>query len=71
MMSMITVPMVGDFYEDEYGSLYEITEINDEGIVTICRLRDKTILTVSLSKVRWWISNRALTTYLTAEEISK
>ena len=62
-------PMVGDFYEDEYGSLYEITDVTEGGVVVLCRLRDKRILTTSLSKVRFWISNGALTTYLTKDEI--
>lgn len=62
-------PMVGDFYEDEYGSLYEITDVTEDDVVVLCRLRDKRILTTSLSKVRFWISNGALTTYLTKEEI--
>lgn len=62
-------PMVGDFYEDEYGSLYEITDVTEDDVVVLCRLRDKRILTISLSKVRFWISNGALTTYLTKEEI--
>lgn len=63
-------PMVGDFYEDEYGSLYEITDVTEDDVVVLCRLRDKRILTISLSKVRFWISNGALTTYLTKEEIT-
>lgn len=62
--------MVGDFYEDEYGSLYEITDVTEDDVVVLCRLRDKLILTISLSKVRFWISNGALTTYLTKEEIT-
>ena len=62
--------MVGDFYEDEYGSLYEITDVTEDDVVVLCRLRDKRILTISLSKVRFWISNGALTTYLTKEEIT-
>lgn len=70
-MSMITVPMVGDFYEDEYGSLYEITDVTEDDVVVLCRLRDKRIITISLSKVRFWISNGALTTYLTKEEVAQ
>ena len=62
--------MVGDFYEDEYGSLYEITDVTEDDVVVLCRLRDKRTLTISLSKVRFWISNGALTTYLTKEEIT-
>lgn len=63
-------PMTGDFYEDEYGSLYEITDVTEDDVVVLCRLRDKRTLTISLSKVRFWISNGALTTYLTKEEIT-
>lgn len=61
--------IAGDFYEDEYGSLYEITDVTEDDVVVLCRLRDKRTLTISLSKVRFWISNGALTTYLTKEEI--
>jgi hypothetical protein len=59
---------VGDFYEDEYGTIFEIvaTTINS---VTINRLRDNVAQTLDVSMVRSWISNGALTIYLSADEI--
>lgn len=60
---------VGDFYEDEYGSLYEITSVK-VNTVSLNRLRDDVTQTLCISTVKNWISNKALTVYLTAEEVS-
>ena len=59
----------GDFYEDEHGSIYEVVDV---GINTImmCRLRDNQTLVIDHARVRNWISNGALTVYLTADEVS-
>ena len=61
--------MVGDFYEDEYGSIYEVTHIT-LNTITLCRLRDNVTLDVEPYTINTWISNGALTVYLTAEELS-
>ena len=60
---------VGDFYEDEHGSLYEITSVKVD-TVSLNRLRDDVTQTLCISTVKNWISNKALTVYLTAEEVS-
>jgi len=61
--------MVGNFYEDEYGSLYEVTDIT-LNTVTLCRLRDNHTFDVEPYTINTWISNGALTVYLTAEQLS-
>jgi hypothetical protein len=61
--------MIGDFYEDEYGSIYHIIDIT-LNTITLCRLRDNLHIEVEPYTINTWISNGALTVYLTAEELS-
>ena len=61
--------MVGDFYEDEYGSIYEVTHIT-LNTITLCRLRDNHVFEVEPYTINTWISNGALTVYLTSEQIA-
>jgi len=61
--------MVGNFYEDEYGSLYEVTDITLNK-VSLCRLRDNHTFEVEPYTINTWISNGAMTVYLTSEQIS-
>ena len=65
-MSQLTA---GDFYEDEHGSLYEVVDVAPKGIM-LCRLRDNKTIVVEHHTVHNWISNGALTVYLTSEEIA-
>ena len=59
----------GDFYEDEHGSLYEVADVAPKGIM-LCRLRDNTIFEVEHHTIYNWISNGALTVYLTSDQLS-
>lgn len=61
--------MIGDFYEDEYGSIYHVIDI-ELYTITLCRLRDNHIFEVEPYTINTWISNGAMTVYLTAEELS-
>jgi hypothetical protein len=60
---------VGDFYEDEYGSLYEVVDVASKGIM-LCRLKDNKTIIVEHHTIYNWISNGALTVYLTSEQIA-
>lgn len=60
--------MVGDFYEDEYGSIYHVIDIT-LNTITMCRLRDNNIFEVEPYTINTWISNGALTVYLSADDI--
>jgi hypothetical protein len=60
--------MIGDFYEDEYGSIYHIIDIT-LNTITMCRLRDNSIIEVEPYTINTWISNGALTIYLSADDI--
>jgi len=61
--------MVGNFYEDEYGSLYEVTDITLNK-VSLCRLRDNKTISVEPHTISNWIKYGALTVYLTSEQLS-
>ena len=61
--------MVGNFYEDEHGSLYEVTDITLNK-VSLCRLRDNKTVSVEPYTINTWISNGAMTVYLTSEQLS-
>lgn len=61
--------MVGDFYEDEYGSIYHVIDIT-LNTITLCRLRDNHMFEVEPYTINTWISNGAMTVYLTSEQLS-
>lgn len=60
--------MAGDFYQGKDGLLYEVLKVSRDK-VWLNRLRDNVTQQHDLSDVDTWMSNGALTIYLTAEQV--
>jgi len=60
--------MAGDFYQGNDGMLYEVLKVSSNK-VWLNRLRDNVTQQHDLSDVDTWMSNGALTIYLTAEQV--
>ena len=60
--------MAGDFYQGKDGLLYEVLKVS-RNKVWLNRLRDNVTQQHDLSDVDTWMSNGALTIYLSSEQI--
>ena len=60
--------MAGDFYQGKDGLLYEVIKVS-RNKVWLNRLRDNVTQQHDLSDVDTWMSNGALTIYLSSEQI--
>ena len=60
--------MAGDFYQGRDGLLYEVLKVS-RNKVWLNRLRDGVTEKHDLLDVDTWMSNGALTIYLTAEQV--
>ena len=60
--------MAGDFYQGKDGLLYEVLKVS-RNKVWLNRLRDNVTHQHDLSDVDTWMSNGALTIYLSSEQI--
>ena len=60
--------MAGDFYQGRDGLLYEVLKVS-RNKVWLNRLRDNVTQQHDLSDVDTWMSNGALTIYLSSEQI--
>jgi len=60
--------MAGDFYQGKDGLLYEVLKVS-RNKVWLNRLRDNVTQQHDLADVDTWMSNGALTIYLSSEQI--